>query len=227
VLPEKNILAAYSFNKDLMSKLFRFEFAHDFDAPKVYTRFPGAAHQQAINEISASHSFEDSYKLQRFVNLKKSKGNFLVDSDGNVVLDLHTNLALGYNHDDLINARDTDLYDRFVQGRIDLSTMPSHDVADILRENMMPVAPNGLKQVHLTDGSITAANEAAMSIAFLRYAEQHKRDYAKLSVLGFEHGSHGNSVATLSCSDEAVNTQNISTFDWPVAPLPNLKYPLA
>jgi len=159
--------------------------------------------------------------------LKKSKGNFLVDSDGNVVLDLHTNLPLGYNHDDLINARDTDLYDRFVQGRIDASTMPPHDIADILRENMMPVAPNGLKQVHLTDGSITSANEAAMSIAFLRYAEQHKRDYAKLSVLGFENGSHGNSVATLSCSDDAVNTQNISTFDWPVAPLPKLKYPLA
>lgn len=54
---------------------------------------------------------------QRFVNVKKSKGNFFVDLDGNVVLDLNCNmnsLPLGYNHDALINARDTDLYDRFL-----------------------------------------------------------------------------------------------------------------
>ena len=141
----KNILAAYSLKKDIMSRLLRFEYPHDFSVPKIYSRFPGAAHAQAINEVSSSHNFDDAYKLQRFVDLKKSKGNFLVDSDGNVVLDLHTNLPLGYNHDDLINARDTDLYDRFVQGRSDASTVPPHDFADILRENMMPVAPNGLK----------------------------------------------------------------------------------
>jgi len=61
-----------------------------------------------------------------------------------------------------------------------------------------------------------------MSIAFLRYAEAHKKEYAKLSVCGFANGSHGNSIATLSCSDESVNQLNVSTFDWPVAPLPDL-----
>lgn len=66
-----------------------------------------------------------------------------------------------------------------------------------------------------------------MSIAFLRYAEAHKKDYAKLSVLGFSNGSHGNSIATLSCSDESLNNLNVPTFDWPNAPLPDLKYPLA
>ena len=38
--------------------------------------------------------------------MKKSKGNFFVDLDGNVVLDLNCNmnsLPLGYNHDALIN----------------------------------------------------------------------------------------------------------------------------
>ncbi|MFS8160253.1 MAG: hypothetical protein ACMG6E_08615 [Candidatus Roizmanbacteria bacterium] len=40
------------------------------------------------------------------MNTKKSKGNFFVDLDGNIILDLNCNLAslpLGYNHDALIN----------------------------------------------------------------------------------------------------------------------------
>jgi len=48
------------------------------------------------------------------LNLKQSKGNFFKDTDGNVVLDLNCPLPLGYNHDVLINARDTAVYDRFL-----------------------------------------------------------------------------------------------------------------
>jgi len=43
-----------------------------------------------------------------------SKGNYFRDTDGNTVLDLDCPLALGYNDDDLINARDSTLYDRFL-----------------------------------------------------------------------------------------------------------------
>ena len=50
----------------------------------------------------------------RFINLKESKGNFFKDVDGNVVLDLNCGLALGYNCDHLVNARDSPLYDRFI-----------------------------------------------------------------------------------------------------------------
>lgn len=81
--------------------------------------------------------------------------------------------------------------------------------------------------MHLTDGSINAANEAALSVALTSYAISHKRDFKSLSVLGFSHGSHGQSIALLSCSDKAVNHANIPTYDWPIAPLPALKYPLA
>lgn len=37
-----------------------------------------------------------------------------MDTDGNIVLDLNCSLALGYNHDSLINQRTTDKYDRFL-----------------------------------------------------------------------------------------------------------------
>ena len=59
-----------------------------------------------------------------FLNLKQSKGNFFKDTDGNVVLDLNCPLPLGYNHDVLINARDSNVYDRFLQGTVDVTGVP-------------------------------------------------------------------------------------------------------
>lgn len=53
-----------------------------------------------------SYNLDQAYQVQRFVNSKMSKGNFFVDVDGNVVLDLHcnfSNLPLGYNHEAYIN----------------------------------------------------------------------------------------------------------------------------
>lgn len=163
-----------------------------------------------------------------FVNLKQSKGNFFTDVDGNVVLDLVCSQPLGYNHDVLINARDSELYDRFLQGSVDVSSVPPSDFADLLRDEVMPVAPAGLTQVQLADGSATTANEVALSTAIMLFAMRNRTEnYSNLSVLGFTKGAHGNSVATLSCSDTAANPSGLPTYGWPQAPLPKLKYPLA
>lgn len=56
-------------------------------------------------------------KVQRFIDAKKSKGNFFVDVDGNVVLDLHCNfssLPLGYNHDAFVNVRVSSMIKDFI-----------------------------------------------------------------------------------------------------------------
>jgi len=48
----------------------------------------------------------------------------LRDIDGNTVLDLNASQAgqvLGYNNDDLINTRSTNLYDRFVTHKFNVS----------------------------------------------------------------------------------------------------------
>ena len=160
--------------------------------------------------------------------MKQSKGNFFKDTDGNVVLDLNCPLPLGYNHDVLINARDSDVYDRFLQGTVDVSGVPPQDFADILCEDVMPVAPAGLDQVHLCDVSSTTANEVALSTAIMDFAIRHKKsNYSDLSVLGFSRAAHGCSVATLSCSDAAANAGNVPTYDWPVADSPEILYPYA
>jgi len=46
-----------------------------------------------------------------------------------------------------------------------------------------------------------------------------------LTVLGFTSSSHGQSTATLSCSDPAVNVQSLKTYDWPVVDLPSIEFP--
>ena len=169
------------------------------------------------------HSF---VQLQRFINNDLSKGNYFRDTDGNTVLDLDCPLALGYNNDALINARDSPMYDRFLQGKVNSSNVAPHDYADILRENVMPVAPTGMAQVHLADGSVTDANETAMNLAIETYAKNHnKTDISSMKVLSFSNASHGNSIATLSVSDPAVNSANSPTFNWPRANLPNMIYP--
>lgn len=158
--------------------------------------------------------------------MKESKGNFFKDTDGNVILDLNCPLALGYNHDVLINARDSAAYDRFLQGTVDVSSVPPQDYADMLGDDVMPVAPTGLNQVHLCDGSSTTANEVALSTAIMQFAmANRKENYADLSVLGFSRSAHGCSVATLSCSDARSNLGNVPTYDWPVCDLPELEMP--
>ena len=163
-----------------------------------------------------------------FIDLKQSKGNFFKDTDGNVILDLNCPLPLGYNHDVLINARDSALYDRFLQGSVDVSSVPPHDFAEILSENVMPVAPSGLNQVHLSDGNSTTANEVAISTAIMQFAMQHRKDnYSNLSVMGFSRAAHGSSVATLSCSDAAANASRVPTYDWPIIEVAETQLPFA
>jgi len=95
----------------------------------------------------------------------------------------------------------------------------------MLRDIVMPVAPQGMSQVHLSDNTATAANDSAISVALFAYAMKNEKNYKNLCVMGLEGSSHGNSIAAISCSDPSVNTNNAPTFDWPVAPLPNIKYP--
>jgi len=121
-----------------------------------------------------------------------------------------------------------DKLERFLGNTVDASILPPHDYADLVRDKVMPIAPPGTGQVHFTDGTITQANESALSFALMKYAKDHKvSDMSSLCVLGFDNSYHGNSIGTLSCSDKMTNLQQVPTFDWPRAPFPEVKYPMA
>lgn len=67
------------------------------------------------------------------------------------------------------------MYDRFVANRVDASILPTDDYADLLRDHVMPIAPPGMTQVHLNDGTATQANESALTVSILKYAQDHGR----------------------------------------------------
>ncbi len=198
----------------------RFEFPHDPSAIHIKTSGP------ALLE-----GLQNGETTQRFVDFKRSKGNYMVDADGNTILDLNASASgqvLGYNHDDLVNARDSALYDRFVTHKADLNTMPPNDVADMIRENVMVAAPKGLFQVHLGGGNTAdEANELAMSVALNSFARQNGKTMNDVFALGFDHANHGGSTACLSVSGADANSNNLPAFPWPKAPYPQLKFPLA
>lgn len=56
-------------------------------------------------------------------------------------------LILGYNHDDVRNARFTDLYDKYITNKVDVNNLPPFEYDDLLRENVRLVAPLGMNHV--------------------------------------------------------------------------------
>jgi 4-aminobutyrate aminotransferase/(S)-3-amino-2-methylpropionate transaminase len=111
---------------------------------------------------------------------------------------------------------------------VNATTLPPTDYADILRNVVMPIAPAGMRQVFLNDGSTTVANENALSVSLIKYGKDHGiDDLSQLTVLGFKTSHHGNSISTLSCSDPSINVRGVPTHDWPIADFPKLQYPIA
>lgn len=110
----------------------------------------------------------------------------------------------------------------------------------------MTVKPKGLNQL-VTTLCGSSANETAFKAAFMAYRQRerggpdvaftpeelescmvnHTPGTPQLSVLSFKSGFHGRLFGSLSATrSKAIHKIDIPAFDWPVAPFPQLKYPL-
>ncbi|KAK2172895.1 hypothetical protein NP493_921g01049 [Ridgeia piscesae] len=164
--------------------------------PSMKTSLPGPASTQLMRELT---DIQGEHMVQFFVDYEKSQGNYLVDVDGNVLLDLFSQIAsasLGYNHPSFIEAL----------------TRPSNQVA-----------PPDLKGV-FTMGCGTCSNEQAFKVAFMAYRAP---GCPSLSILSFSNAFHGRTMgATATTHSKWSCKLDYPSVDWPIADFPRLKYPL-
>lgn len=178
-------------------------------------------------------AISDAASVKLFVDYQKSRGNYIVDADGNTILDMVSgggHLPLGYNHPNLVKLMDTKVYDRFLQNNISMTFCPPTDIAELHKTIMQPAAPhNNLKMVHLsTDISGELANESAIRAAMVRHHLLHNdkgfdpsyenpnNDY---QVISFKGSYHGSTLGTLSLSNHPKKT-NLPMKNWTVLDFP-------
>ncbi|KAL5611902.1 hypothetical protein BROUX41_000529 [Berkeleyomyces rouxiae] len=221
-------------------------FAGEPDGPFVKTEFPGPKSKEALGKLTEVF---DTRAVNTLVDYPRSKGNYLVDHDGNTYLDVYAQIAsipLGYNNPELRKVASSDEMINAIINRPALGNFPPHDWADVLHSSLLRAAPKGQTQV-FTGMSGSDANETAYKAAFM-WRRQHERggpsaDFTEeeltssmenkspgcppLSILSFRTGFHGRLFGSLSTTrSKPIHKLDIPAFDWPQAIFPKTRYPL-
>jgi 4-aminobutyrate aminotransferase / (S)-3-amino-2-methylpropionate transaminase len=212
---------------------------------QVKTEIPGPASEA----LRARHGrYQDARTIHVYQDARRSLGNYLVDVDGNVLLDVYGHIAalpLGYNHPDLLAAFRGGRFDWTAGYRPALGIAPPAEWVDVVENTLMRVAPKGLSRVvTVTTGS--EAVENAIKAAFIRHARRlrggapptdaelaasMRNDQPGVNafkVISFEGGFHGRSLGALSLTrSKPIHKLDIPAFAWPAVPFPGSAFPLA
>jgi len=213
--------------------------------PEVLTEIPGPRSKQLLSDLSQVQSMTS---IQFFVDYRASVGNYIVDADGNKLLDLFTNISsvpLGYNHPALIQAARNDEMLVSLVNRPALGVFPGENWAERLKQVLMRVAPTGSDNV-ITMMCGTCSNENAMKLIFMKYAEKERGgrlDFTpeelssamagkqpgipKMSIISFEGSFHGRTIGCLSVThSKPIHLIDIPLLGWPCCRYPRYKFPL-
>ena len=135
------------------------------------------------NDLDVTQNAE---MVANFVDIAKSKGNYIVDTDGNVMLDVAgTELnPLGYNHDLFKNVIAGAEFDSGVINGCAADSAASGSFAALVKETLGPVAPKGMEGITLVN-SQNATQEAVKAAMLEREAE----GWSALYFSGSTHGS--------------------------------------
>ena len=222
-------------------------FPSEPSGPCVRTVIPGPQSKKAIEELDRVF---DTGSLNMMANYQNSFGNYIADLDGNVLLDVYAQIAsipVGYCNPALLAAAKSPELASAMINRPALGNFPQHDWAEILSTGVLKVAPKGLDQVQ-TAMAGSDANEIAYKAAFMWKRRQQRggpnAEFSAeeitsamnnqspgsphMSILSFKSGFHGRLFGSLSTTrSKPIHKLDIPAFDWPQAPFPLLKYPLA
>jgi len=213
-------------------------------APSMVTEFPGPQTKILRDRM---HEVQESSAVAIFADYDASQGNYMVDADGNTFLDCFgqiSSLPLGYNHPDVLAAMRTESTARLLAQRPCLGLMPPKDWPERLNSIIAKSAPKGLDHlVTMLCGS--SAVENAFKACMIKYetdrrgGQPHTDEQvassmvnqspgcSETTILSFTGAFHGRTLGALSAThSKSLHKLDVTCFDWPTAPFPQLKYPL-
>ncbi|NP_001164449.1 4-aminobutyrate aminotransferase, mitochondrial isoform 2 precursor [Mus musculus] len=216
----------------------------DYDGPLMKTEVPGPRSKELMKQLN---TIQNAEAVHFFCNYEESRGNYLVDVDGNRMLDLYSQISsvpIGYNHPALAKLVQQPQNASTFINRPALGILPPENFVDKLQESLMSVAPRGMSQL-ITMACGSCSNENAFKTIFMWYRskERGQRGFSKeeletcmvnqspgcpdYSILSFMGAFHGRTMGCLATThSKAIHKIDIPSFDWPIAPFPRLKYPL-
>ncbi len=238
-LPE----AQAALRRDWAEKLPMREIPDEPQAVRILTAVPGPRGEA----LRARHAqYQDARSVHLYLESRGCKGNFLMDVDGNVLLDLYGHIAalpLGYNHPDLVEAWKSGRFDWCAGFRPALGVAPPKEWVDVVEGTLMRLAPEGMSQVlAVTTGA--EAVENAIKLAFVAWTQRERGGRAgpdellacmanaqqranRMRVISFEGGFHGRSLGALSLTrSKAIHKLDFPAFAWPAVPFPRTRWPL-
>ncbi|XP_046900193.1 4-aminobutyrate aminotransferase, mitochondrial-like isoform X2 [Hypomesus transpacificus] len=216
----------------------------EYTGPQMKTEVPGPISKSLSKQLEV---VQNVLQVNFFCDYDESRGNYLVDVDGNRMLDVYTQIAsipIGYNHPALTKIMTDPMNLGAFINRPALGMLPPGKYPEKLLGGLMSVAPRGLARVQ-TMACGSCSNENAYKAIFIWYrnkqrghnipSQEEERTSVinqepgcpDLTLLSFMGGFHGRTLGCLATTHtKAIQKVDVPTFDWPIAPYPQLRYPL-
>ncbi|XP_028670186.1 4-aminobutyrate aminotransferase, mitochondrial isoform X2 [Erpetoichthys calabaricus] len=216
----------------------------EYNGPSMKTEVPGPRSRQLMKQLNV---IQNTDAIHFFCNYEDSRGNYLVDVDGNIMLDIYTQIAsipLGYNHPALFKVMQNPQNLSTFINRPALGILPPEHLPEEIERSLLSIAPRNLRKVQ-TMACGSCSNENAYKSIFIWYRNKERGNSKPskkeldtcminqepgcpvYSILSFMGGFHGRTFGCLATThSKSIHKLDIPSLDWPIAPFPKLKYPL-